>query len=432
MTGLNYIIPAALLPYLVRVLGVEQYGLIAFAQSISQYFIIATDYGFNFSATRAVAQNRDDREKISQIFWSVTVIKLVLVVAGALLMAVFLLLVPRLRGAMAVYAATYLAVVGNAIFPTWIFQGMERMSSISMITGSAKLVAAALVVLFVHSQNDTVLAALLLSSGYFLAGILGTALALRHHVDRFIVPSRVDIYTALHEGRHLFLTTAAVSLYSNTNTFLVGLLGGNEQAGYFSLADKVIRAITGLFAPLIQAAYPRIVRMAVQSRDLALAFIRKILFWSACIALPSGMALFLLAKPLALFAFGRSAAEVVPLLRWLSIFPLLAATTYIVSTLVLIPFGFDKSQSRLLLSVGALNVVTGFLLIPRFGAIGGVIGMSIIETMQIVGGLWILASHGIFLWGGDGSCAWPIDRDTEDWRPGTNRHGNGRNDQGDL
>jgi polysaccharide transporter, PST family len=399
MTGLNYVIPAALLPYLVRVLGVEQYGLIAFAQSISQYFIIATDYGFNFSATRAIAQNRDDREKISRIFWSVTAIKLGLAVAGALVMAIFLLLVPRLQAAMAVYTATYLSVIGNAIFPTWMFQGMERMSFISVITGVAKLAAAALVVIFVHNRNDTVLAALLLSSGYFLAGILGTVFALRHHVDRFMVPSRVDIYTALHEGRHLFLTTAAVSLYSNTNTFLVGLLGGNVQAGYFSLADKVIRAITGLFAPLIQAAYPRVVRLAVQSRDLALGLIRKILFWSACIALPSGTALFFLAKPLALFVFGRSAAEVVPLLRWLSVFPLLAATTYIISTLMLIPFGFDKSQSRLLLGVGVLNVGTGFLLISWFGAIGGVIGMSIIEAVQVAGGIWILASHGVFLWG---------------------------------
>jgi PST family polysaccharide transporter len=399
MTGLNYIIPAALLPYLVRVLGVEQYGLIAFAQSISQYFITATDYGFNFSATRAIAQNRDDPEKISRIFWSVTVIKLSLVVAGAFVMALFLLLVPRMRVAMAVYAATYLGVFGNAIFPTWIFQGMERMSSISVITGSAKLVAAAFVVLFVHSQKDTVLAALLLASGYFFAGLLGTFFALRHHIDRVILPSRADIYTALHEGRHLFLTTAAISLYSNTNTFLVGLIGGNVQAGYFSLADKVIRAITGAFAPLIQAAYPRMIRLAIESRELALAFVRKILAWSICIALGSGIALFLLANFLADIAFGHSAAAVVPLLQSLSLFPLLAAVTYIISALVLMPFGFDGAQSRLLLGVGVLNVCIGFILITRLGALGGVIGMSIVEAVQLGGGLWLLASHGVFLFG---------------------------------
>src|ERR1700712_1898995 len=81
LQGLNYLIPAALLPYLVRTLGVENYGLIAFAQSISQYFILATDYGFNFSATRSISKNSEDNEEVSRIFWTVITIKLLLLAA---------------------------------------------------------------------------------------------------------------------------------------------------------------------------------------------------------------------------------------------------------------------------------------------------------------------------------------------------------------
>ncbi|MGA8298128.1 MAG: oligosaccharide flippase family protein [Terriglobales bacterium] len=46
LQGLNYLVPLAVLPYLVRVLGIERYGLIAFAQSFAQYFVVLTDYGF--------------------------------------------------------------------------------------------------------------------------------------------------------------------------------------------------------------------------------------------------------------------------------------------------------------------------------------------------------------------------------------------------
>ncbi|MHB1701293.1 MAG: oligosaccharide flippase family protein [Acidobacteriaceae bacterium] len=397
LQGLNYLIPAAMLPYLVRVLGVEQYGLIAFAQAIAQYFVIATDYGFNFSATRAIAQGRDDKNEVSRVFWTVTTIKLFLLVLGALVLGAAVFAIPRFHANWNIYFAAYVAVIGNAIFPTWLFQGMERMRSISIITGLAKLASALLVIIFVHSRQDTFLATLLLSSGFLLAGVVGMVVALRSHVKKFVLPSQKDIFAALRDGRHLFLTTAAISLYSNTNTFLVGMIAGNAQAGYFSLADKLIRAITGLVAPVIQAAYPHMIRSIAESRDLALAFVRKTLIWGAGLGFLLGLSVLLLAKPLALLAFSHNAVAAIPLLRCLSLFPPLASASYILGVLVLIPFGFDKAQSRLLFAVGLVNIAIGFILIPHLGALGGVIAMSIIEALQILGSTLILARGGVNL-----------------------------------
>ena len=43
----NILIPLVTLPYLVRVLGVENFGLISFAQVFAGFFVVFVDFGFH-------------------------------------------------------------------------------------------------------------------------------------------------------------------------------------------------------------------------------------------------------------------------------------------------------------------------------------------------------------------------------------------------
>src|ERR1700749_822293 len=178
LQGLNYLVPLAVLPYLVRVLGIERYGLVAFAQSFAQYFVLFADYGFNLSATKAIARSRGDHERVSTLFWCVILLKVAFMVVGAVALLALVAAISRFRSEPQLYAVAYLAVVGTVLFPTWLFQGMEQMKYISIVSGIAKLLSAAMLFIFVRRDSDYVLALAILSGGTLVAGLLGFVVAI--------------------------------------------------------------------------------------------------------------------------------------------------------------------------------------------------------------------------------------------------------------
>ena len=67
----NYVFPLLTLPYVVRIVGVENYGYISFSLAVVMWFTTIVDFGFNYTATRDVARSKDDLDEVSKIFSNV-------------------------------------------------------------------------------------------------------------------------------------------------------------------------------------------------------------------------------------------------------------------------------------------------------------------------------------------------------------------------
>ena len=87
----GYVFPLITMPYLARVIGVEGFGKIAFASAIMVWIQTIADWGFNFTATRDVARNRDDEKKVSEIFSNVLWARCVLMVVSLVVLLVLVL-----------------------------------------------------------------------------------------------------------------------------------------------------------------------------------------------------------------------------------------------------------------------------------------------------------------------------------------------------
>lgn len=253
---ISYVVPLVTLPYLSRVLGVDKFGLVFFAFAFMQYFIMLTDYGFGLSAAREIAVNRHNKNNLSNIFSAVTVIKLGLLVVSFIVLLGMIIFIPKLHQNWQVFILSFLMVVGNAIYPVWFFQGMERMKYITFLNILSKTIFLVLIFIFVKQESDYIIVPFLNSMGFLVAGIIGMYFAIKTLGAKLYLPKWNSIKKQFKYSSEFFLSRVSVSAYTNTNTFCLGLIGSTVMVGYYVAAEKIYNAINGIQAPLGQALYP--------------------------------------------------------------------------------------------------------------------------------------------------------------------------------
>lgn len=379
LQGTNYLLPLITLPYLVRVLGPEKYGLIAFTLSFITYFTVFVDYGFNLSATREISRNRDDHEKVSAIFSTVMIIKLAFMLVGFILLYVIAGFWPTLGKEWTLASVVYLAVAGNALFPIWFFQGMEDMKTISVVSILAKVLVVAGIFLLVHKESDYILAACLQSSSILIAGFISMTIILGKSRITPVLPGASQIMAQLREGWHVFTSTAAMTLYSNSNIFILGLITNNVIVGYYSAAEQLVKAVQGLMTPISQAIYPHISQMVDRSREMALKFIHKAFVRIGLLSFLLSFLLFILAEPLVLFILGDKFTHSVAILRVLAFIPFLVALSNVLGIQTMLTFGLKKEFSRIIIISGVINIALIIPLVYLYGGTGAATSVLLTE-----------------------------------------------------
>lgn len=375
----NYVLPLITVPYLVRVLGPAGYGTVAFGQSFISYFALFVDYGFNLSATRKISIVRHDQATVSCIAVNVWAAKAFLSVLAFVLLLFLVGLISRLREATLLLLILYGTVVGNVFFPTWLFQGMERMAFISM----ANLVARCLVVVgtfaLIRAPQDYLLYAGLTSAGSVAAGLIGVGLALRTFKLRLVYPSWRGVKQALAEGWVLFLSQASVSLYTAGNAFILGLLTSPAIVGYYSAAERIVKAVVGLLGPISQAAYPRLSRMAGESRDHVVQWGRRMLFLVGSIGIVLTLSLFVGAPVIVAIVLGSGFAGSVAAMRILALLPLLIGVSNVLGIQVMLPCGMDRQFTGILFAAGAINIGLAIIFAPLLQQAGMALAVLLSE-----------------------------------------------------
>ena len=252
----TYILPLLTLPYLVRVLGSEKFGLVVFAQAFIIFFNILVDYGFNLSATREISVNRENKEKLTEIFSSVMSIKFILIGISFAILSIIIFSFENFSNNINLYYLTFLWVIGQALFPIWYFQGLEKMKYITIVNITSKLIFTIAIFIFIQNETDYILVPILNGLGFIIGGILSLWIVHKDFNQKFQIQSFKILIMYFKDSSQFFLSRISSVGYSNINTFLAGILLSPVFVTYYYLADKAVSVILTLFSPIVQTIYP--------------------------------------------------------------------------------------------------------------------------------------------------------------------------------
>lgn len=395
--GLEYILAFITFPYLVRVLQVENFGAVVFVQGIIQYFVLFTDYGFNLLGPKEIAQHDSIKER-GKIFASIFCAKLILLLISTIVFICMLMGAKYINDIdITLYSVVYLMVIGNVIFPIWFFQGIQQMRYITIVNIIGRFLSVACIFYFVKASSDYILAGLFQAIVPLIAGICSWIILWKKYREVFILPKFQSVKQVFIDAWEIFTSTIAINLYTASNIVFLGLLTNNTIVGYFSGAQKIIQNINQLISPVTQAIYPYVSKIASNSKNDALKFLRKIVFILGGGNFIGSVLIFIFAEWIVDVLLGAGYEQSVLLLRILAFLPFIISLSNIFGIQTMLVFGMKKQFNKVLLSAAIVNTVIVLPMIYFYQAIGVSVSMTITETFVTLSMYIVLKNNNINL-----------------------------------
>lgn len=359
--AVNFLVPLAALPFLVRGLGVGQFSLYAVLMACAACLAIFADFSFNVTgpirAGRARAEGR-----LAALLLDATLLKAALVVPAG---AVFLLAAMAVAGAGPLDAALAL---GHGVLltmtPRWLVYGLGRLGPFALLSAGSRLAWLGVVAWQVREPGDLtlVLAASALAQGATMAGSFvlvwpgggGARPGLRG-------PARM-----LGEDLGQFGAILAASGARELNLLMLSAFAPAPDVASYALADRMRLLMVGLVAPVTQAIYLAIV--GGNGRETGFRGPASLLVLVASAA--GGALVFALAGPVVQVLGGGEVPGAVPVLRVLCLLPFLSGLTAILGTNTLLVEGRADAYAATQTAVALLGMPLTVLAIVRGGAVG--------------------------------------------------------------
>ena len=381
------VLPLITTPYISRVLGVVGIGMYTYTYTIANYFVLAAMLGVKNYGNRKIAFVRDNPARLSRTFWEIYDLQFFCALVS---FAVYLFVMASQDTAYRTISLLQgIYVFSSLIDISWFFFGLEQFKITVTRNIMIRLGSLACVFLFVKDADDLWKYTLIMATGMLLSQVyLWFCLKDLIHWHR---PRLCEIFRHLPSELLLFIPVIAVSLYKMMDKIMLKELSSFAQVGFYENSEKIINIPLGVITALGTVMLPRMSNIAAkkQTRQGRIYIHHSILF---AMFLACGMTFGIagIADVFVPFFFGDAFVSCILLMQVMTPTILFIAWANVIRTQYLIPNQKDRIYIVSVMLGAVCNLLINLALIPRYQAMGAVIGTIAAEGIVCIYQTWMV------------------------------------------
>lgn len=370
-------LPLVTAPYISRILGVEGMGTYSYHFAVSNYFVLFTGLGIGSYGSRCIAEAREDKRKLSQVFTDIYTFKLSI---SLITLSVYLFYCFTWQNGDTISLVFTLFVVSGVLDISWLFFGLEKFRITVTRNVVIKIGTVVLMFAFVKERADLWKYVLIISGGTCVSQLyLWTSL------KRYILPCRPDIRNIRHHIKPifvLFIPVIAYSIYKIMDKIMLGSMTDMYQSGLYENAERLVNIPIGVITALGVVMLPRMTHLVTSGQTEKGSYYMDISI--KLVSMLSSAIVFGLLGVSNVFSpvyFGSEFTECAPIINLLGITVFFVSWANVIRTQYLIPKRLDKVYVISACCGAVCNLSLNLLLIPLYGARGAAIGTIAAEFL---------------------------------------------------
>ena len=387
----NTVIPLLTLPYVTRVIGIEQYGVLNRILNYILYLQAFVEYGFTLNGARKIslASSKEEIDKIrSNILYSKLL--LLFISFGICFLLMFFMANHEQRLCLWVL---FIIVFAEAFVQTWFFQGMQSMIHIAIVSVIGRSISVLMTFLFIKGSSDLLLYCFFYSITYLIISSLGIIIARIKFKCKLTKFSIHEVFKELKDAFHLFITSFSSKIFTIISVTVLSFFYSDVEVGGFSAIQKIPQIIVLAYIPLSQAIFPYVCRLYKEDEEKGVIFIKKFLI-IICGALICGIFMLIMLKDWIInflydSDYSAFAYLVIPLSLWL----FFSVLNNILGIQILVARGYKKLYSICFFSANIILVSLNFVLGYFYGSLGVSIATLIGELLLSISCSFVIAKY---------------------------------------
>ena len=365
----NLVTPLLVVPYIILYCGIENYGKTSIAMAIYFFLMVFIDYGSDIIAVKEISINRNNLQKLEQVFITTFATKLLLLLGVLFFSTICICYIPFFSSEKKMFLLGLTVLVGQFINPVWYLQGTENFKWITISTILSKIIYVAGVLFFVNHNHDYVYINLWWGIGMIFSNSIAFGYIVQKKKFDFNILRFQDVKKLLKNNFSVFGSQIFVSLQMYAPILFLGYFGNNFVAGQYRVVDQVIVVFKTYIYLFFNFVYSRVCYLLDQNKKDGFRFWMIYNGLNFVFIILSMIVLFVLAKPIINYFTRTELAQTSSLLKIAIFIPLLLSISIPLKQLVL-AFGLEKKYVKTTIFVVLVNMFLLLVAIPKYQVAG--------------------------------------------------------------